>query len=130
VLLVTGSNDTTTPPETDADRAWAKLAARPAWRVDIERAGHQGCSDVGLYLELAPQVEGLPDFVHDYVTSMAADVTGTAGDPWRDTVALHVRILAAFLGASLAIDVAAATREIDAVSILPGVAVTRRGAFA
>jgi predicted dienelactone hydrolase len=128
-LLVTGSNDTTTPPETDADRAWAKLAAEPAWRVDIERAGHQGCSDVGLYLELAPQVEGLPAVVHEYVASMAADVTGTAGDPWRDTVALHVRILAAFLDGALEIDVEPATLELEAVSELPGVTVSRRGSF-
>jgi len=129
-LLVTGSKDATTPPETDADRAWAKLTARPAWRVDIERAGHQGCSDVGLYLELAPRVEGLPAVVHEYVTSMAADITGTAGDPWRDTVLLHVRILAAFLDGALALDTETATRELDAVSMLPGVTVSRRGSFA
>ena len=62
-------------------------------RVDIEDAGHQACSDVGLYLELAPQVDGLPEIVFDFVQSMAADVTGSAGDPWRPTVGLHLRIL-------------------------------------
>ena len=41
-LLVTGGQDVTTPPSTDADRAWAKLGARPAWRVDIERADPTG----------------------------------------------------------------------------------------
>ena len=128
-LLVTGSKDATTPPDTDADRAWAKLAAQPAWRVDIEHAGHQGCSDVGLYIELAPNVDGLPEVVHEYVTSMAADITGTAGDPWRDTVALHVRILGAFLDGALALDPATATRELDAVSMLPGVSVRQRGSF-
>jgi predicted dienelactone hydrolase len=128
-LLVTGSHDTTTPPETDADRAWAKLAANPACRVDIERAGHQGCSDVGLYVDLAPHVEGLPDIAHDYVTSMAADVTGTAGDPWRDTVALHVRVLAAFLVGALGIDTGAADADLEAVSMLAGVTVSRRGVF-
>ena len=55
-----GAQDATTPPDTDAERAWAVLGARPAWRVDIERAGHQGCSDVGLYLELAPASKGSP----------------------------------------------------------------------
>ena len=129
-LLVVGAQDATTPPDTDAERAWAVLGARPAWRVDIERAGHQGCSDVGLYLELAPRVEGLPDLVHDYVKSMAADITGTAGDPWRDTVALHVRILAAFLDGALGIDTDTATRELEAVAKLPGVIVEQRGAFA
>lgn len=129
-LLVVGVQDATTPPSTDADRAWAKLGADPAWRVDVERAGHQACSDVGLYLELAPQVDDLPDLVRDYVVSMAADVTGTAGDPWRDTVALHVRILAAFLDGALAIDVDAATRELDTIAALPGVSVEHRGSFA
>ena len=65
--------------------------------VDIEAAGHQGCSDVGLYLELAPQVEGLPDIVGDYLLTLADQVTGTAGDPWRPTVALHLEILADWL---------------------------------
>ncbi len=128
-LLITGSKDATCPPSTDAERAWAKLGAEPAWRVDIERAGHQGCSDVGLYLELAPQVSDLPDIVKDYVESMAADVTGTAGDPWRETVALHVRILGAFLDGALARDADAATREVDGVSNLAGVTVSQRGSF-
>ncbi len=128
-LLVVGARDATTPPHTDADRAWAMLGAHQAWRVDIERAGHQGCSDVGLYLELAPGVDGLADVVHEYVRSMAADVTGTAGDPWRDTVALHVRILAAFLDGALGLDADTATRELDAVSTLPGVRVVHRGTF-
>ena len=129
-LLVTGSKDTTTPPATDADRAWAKLGAQPAWRVDVERAGHQACSDVGLYTDLAPQVEGLPDFVWDYVNSMAADITGTAGDPWRETVALHVQILAAFLDSALAIDVDNGALAIDAISQRSGVTVSQRGSFA
>ncbi len=128
-LLVVGAHDATTPPQTDADRAWALLGAHQAWRVDIERAGHQGCSDVGLYLELAPHVAGLPDVVHEYVRSMAADVTGTAGDPWRDTVALHVRVLAAFLDGALGIDADTATRELEAVSTLAGVRVVHRGSF-
>jgi predicted dienelactone hydrolase len=129
-LLIAGSKDASTPPATDADRAWAKLGAGTAFRVDIERAGHQACSDVGLYLELAPQVPGLPDFVNDYLVSMAADVTGTPGDPWRDTVALHARILGAFLAGALDIDPATATRELAAVAMLPGVSVSPRGSFA
>ena len=56
-------------------------------------------------------------------------MTGTAGDPWRDTVALHVRILAAFLDGALEIDVEQATLELEAVSALPGVTVSRRGSF-
>jgi hypothetical protein len=68
--------------------------------------------------------------VRDYVASMAADVTGTAGDPWRETVALHLRILGAFLDGALERDTDGANREIERVADLAGVTVTRRGSFA
>ena len=123
-LLVTSAHDATTPPATDADRAWAKLGARSAWRVDVERAGHQACSDVGLYIELAPHVDGIPDIVQAFVASMGADVTGTAGDPWRPTVAQQIRILGAFLNGALDIDSEFAARELTAIAALPGVTLT------
>ena len=129
-MLVVGMQDKTTPPETDAYRAWAKLASQPAWRVDVERAGHQACSDVGLYLELAPTVPDVPDLVRAFVTSMAADVTGTAGDPWRETVALHIRIAGAFLQGALGLDADTAERELAAIGGLDGVDISNRGGFA
>ena len=106
MLMLVGMRDATTPPELDADRAFS--AAGPlARRVDIEAAGHQACSDVGLYLELAPQVPELPDFVGDFVRSMADNITGTAGDPWRPTVGLHLELLATWLDEVLQTDSAA-----------------------
>ncbi len=129
-MLVVGTQDKTTPPETDADRAWAKLSAQSAWRVDVERAGHQACSDVGLYLELAPTVPDVPDLVRAFVASMAADVTGTAGDPWRETVALHVRIAGAFLQGALGLDADTAKRELAEIGALEGVQIAKRGTFA
>jgi predicted dienelactone hydrolase len=96
-LMIVGARDLTTPPDTDADRAFAVLAGKHARRIDIEHAGHQACSDVGLYLELAPRVEGLPDLVADFLQSLAEQVTGRVGDPWRPTVGLHLRILGAWL---------------------------------
>ena len=123
-LLVTSTQDGTTPPADNADRAWAKLGAVDAWRVDVERAGHQACSDVGLYIELAPHVEGIPDLVREFIASMSADVTGTAGDPWRSTVAQQIRILGAFLSGALDIDAEFAAQEFSAVAALPGVTLT------
>ncbi len=96
-LLVAGAQDRTTPPTTDGDRAFAAFGSADARRVDVDAAGHQACSDVGLYLELAPQVAGIPDLVVGFVSSMAADVTGTPGDPWRPTVGLHLEILGGWL---------------------------------
>ena len=128
-LLAVGARDATTPPGTDADRAWAKLGAQPAWRVDVDRAGHQACSDVGLYVELAPHVEGVPDLVRAFVESMAADITGTAGDPWRPTVALHAQLLGAFLDGALGIDPVSARAEFAEIANTPGVRVEARGDF-
>jgi predicted dienelactone hydrolase len=112
-LMVVGARDLTTPPDTDADRAFAVLATKRGRRIDIEKAGHQACSDVGLYLELAPKVAGLPDLVNDFLQSMAEQITGTAGDPWRPTVGLHLRILGAWLDELFDRDGERAGRELD-----------------
>ena len=120
-LMIAGVRDATTPPDTDADRAFAVLAAKRARRVDIEHAGHQACSDVGLYLELAPQVEGLPDLVTEFLASLADQVTGNAGDPWRPTVGLHLRILGAWLDELFDRDPDRARRDLDEVARTTGV---------
>ena len=123
-LLIVGARDMTTPPDTDADRAFAAFGRADALRIDIEHAGHQACSDVGLYLEVAPKVPGLPDLVTAFLHSLADQVTGTAGDPWRPTVSLHLRILGAWLDEILDRDPARARRELESISEMPGV--TRR----
>jgi predicted dienelactone hydrolase len=120
-LMVVGAHDLTTPPDTDADRAFAVLAANRGRRIDIENAGHQACSDVGLYLELAPQVEGLPDLVADFLRSLADQVTGRTGDPWRPTVGLHLRILGAWLDELFDRDTDRARRDFDDVARTAGV---------
>jgi predicted dienelactone hydrolase len=120
-LMVVGAHDLTTPPDTDADRAFAVLAANRGRRIDIENAGHQACSDVGLYLELAPQVDGLPDLVADFLQSLADQVTGRTGDPWRPTVGLHLRILGAWLDELFDRDTDRARRDFDDVARTAGV---------
>ena len=75
-------------------------------------------------IELAPHVDGIPDIVQAFVASMGADVTGTAGDPWRPTVAQQIRILGAFLNGALDIDSEFAARELTAIAALPGVTLT------
>lgn len=101
LLLVGGTADTTTPVDADTHRAFDAAGSSDAHVVEVVAAGHQACSDVGLYLELLPQVDGLPEFVHDTVTAMASNVTGTAGDPWRPTVALHLELVAVWLRGTL-----------------------------
>ena len=101
LLLVGGTVDTTTPVDADTHRAFDAAGSADAHVVEVTAAGHQACSDVGLYLELLPQVDGLPDFVHETVGAMAADVTGTPGDPWRPTVALHLELVTVWMDATL-----------------------------
>ena len=75
-----------------------------AHRIDLADAGHQACSDVGLYLELESRVSGLPEIVAAFLASMTDQVTGRAGDPWRPTVGLHLRILGAWLSDVVGLD--------------------------
>ena len=105
-------------------------AAQPAWRVDIERAGHQGCSDVGLYLELAPQRRRAPR-----ARARLRDVDGRRHHRNRGRpVARHRRAPRADPGRvprrrARASTPTTATRELEAVSLLPGVSVRQRGSF-
>ncbi len=122
-LLVAGAQDRTTPPATDADRAFAAFGSADARRVDIADAGHQACSDVGLYLELAPQVAGIPDLVAGFISSMAADVTGTPDDPWRPAVRLHLEILGGWLDEVMGTRTVPVGRGLAAVAERPGVTV-------
>lgn len=121
-LLIVGALDQTCPPDTDADRVSGTVTRADARRFDLAAAGHQACSDVGLYLELESRVDGIPDIVAAFLASMADQVTGRAGDPWRPTVGLHLRILGAWLDDVLGIDTDGATRELAAIGALPGVA--------
>ena len=89
VLLIGGIADTTTPVTIDIEGALPHLTS-PVTKVLLEGVGHQGCSDVGLYCEVAHTIEGIPPMVLDYLDTMSADVTGTPGDPWRPVLGSHV----------------------------------------
>jgi predicted dienelactone hydrolase len=127
-LLIAGGHDATCPPDTDTRPAFAALGSPDARCVDIDHAGHQACSDVGLYLELEPHVETLPDIVGDFLHSLADQVTGRAGDPWRPTVALHLRILGAWLDDVFDRDTAQARSDLDGIRQIPGVAMQHAAA--
>ena len=120
-MLIVGARDATCPPgHRRRPRAPGPSTRADARRFDLAEAGHQACSDVGLYLELEARVEGIPDLVAAFLASMADQVTGRAGDPWRPTVGLHLRILGAWLADGFGIEPGAA-RELAAVAERPGV---------
>lgn len=103
VLMVVANQDVTTPPSTDADQAWNLLSARTdrvgelSRRVDIDHAGHQASSDFGLYAELAPRVENLPDLLRDYVKLVVDESPPEWIHKWRTTVLQHVVLINEFL---------------------------------
>jgi hypothetical protein len=47
-------------------------------------------------LDVLPHIEGVPEFVTDFLATMAADITGTSGDPWRELLQRHVELTTAF----------------------------------
>ena len=103
VLMVVANQDKTTPPTTDAEKAWSFLSAREgrvgalSQRFDVDQAGHQASSDFGLYAELAPQVENLPDMLRMYLKSVVDDSPAEWITAWRTTVLRHVVLIDDFL---------------------------------
>lgn len=103
VLMVVANQDKTTPPTTDAEKAWSFLSAREgrvgelSQRFDVDQAGHQASSDFGLYAELSPQVENLPDMLRMYLKSVVDDSPAEWITAWRTTVLRHVVLIDNFL---------------------------------
>lgn len=103
VLMMVGQRDLTTPPSTDAEPAWSAISSRSddvgtlSRRHDLVDAGHQGCSDFGLYAELAPNVPGLPQIVIDYLGSIADESPDNWRESWRGNVRSHVEWIDRFL---------------------------------
>ena len=95
VLLIGGSEDTTTPVDLNVHHPATHLDSVTA--IVFEEVGHQGCSDIGLYGELAPTIADLPPEIVAIIQDMTTSVTGRAGDPWRPAVLRHFQELSAFL---------------------------------
>ena len=125
-LLVVGTADTSTPPETDADRPWALLSGSPTWRLDIEGAAHQAASDVPLYAELAHHIPDLPDIARDYLQSSAIGTATAAGRSWREVMRLHVAAIWAFLQVTLNLDPDEGLAAADRFEDEPGLLLRRR----
>jgi predicted dienelactone hydrolase len=103
VLMVVANQDKTTPPTTDAEKAWSLLSAREgrvgelSQRFDVDQAGHQASSDFGLYAELSPQVENLPDMLRAYLKLVVDESPAEWIHAWRTTVLRHVVLIDDFL---------------------------------
>ncbi len=125
-LLVLSEFDQTTPTATDGDRPWQLINADPIWRMDLAGAAHHASSDMGLYLELAGQLPGLPPMVTAYVAMMSGEMAGQHMRPWRDGLVLQIRAIAAFLDIVLPIDRVRGEAEADRLARVDGVQLQRR----
>ena len=96
-LIVAGDKDATTPVETNIHPVLPQLKKDKTTALLLQNVGHQGCSDVGMYIEVAPTVEGVPDFVLEFMGTMGDDTTGTAGDPWRPVIEAHIELVRTWL---------------------------------
>jgi predicted dienelactone hydrolase len=95
VLLIGGAEDTTTPVDANVHAPSEHLSS--VTTLIFDEVGHQGCSDIGLYGEMAPTITALPEEIVAIVRDMATSVTGRAGDPWRPAVERHLAELSSFL---------------------------------
>jgi len=103
-LLVVASDDTTTPPATDADRPWEIIGrdvdvASPVWRLDLAGAGHQAISDISLYAEMVDHVPGIPAIVRTYLASQLPPADAAPSRHWRDRIRVQVAGAWSFLEA-------------------------------
>ena len=121
-LMIVSTHDRTTPPEVDAERPWALLRARPAWRLDLAGAGHHASSDIALYAELAAHVPNVPERVREYLEFTAGSSEPTGGRSWRELLAVQIATIWAFLQLALDMDREAGQAEAERIDSLPGVA--------
>ncbi|CAB4365629.1 MAG: hypothetical protein F2681_05020 [Actinobacteria bacterium] len=119
-LLIISMDDTSTPPDSNADRPWALLPGKPVWRLDIAGAAHQACSDVPLYAELAGRIPGLPAIARDYLQSSAIGTAVVGDRSWRQVMQVHVEAVWAFLQVVLDLDVDEGRAAAERLEQLPG----------
>ena len=96
-LIVAGDKDATTPVDSNIHPVLPHLDAQATTALLLANVGHQGCSDVGMYIEVAPTVPGVPDFVLEFMQTMGDDTTGTAGEPWRPVTEAHIELVTTWL---------------------------------
>ncbi len=69
-LLLSGTEDETTPIATNTERPWELVSGRPLIRVDIVDGGHQSFADVCEYQQIAAELpddlQALKDVIDDY----------------------------------------------------------------
>lgn len=72
-MLISGTLDDVTPIRTQTERAWKRLGAEPAYRVDLKGGGHQSYSDVCYYSQLVDARPSLPAPIVNAIKTRTTD---------------------------------------------------------
>lgn len=59
-MVITGTDDQTTPIEPESSQAFDRVSSGFNYRVDLEAAGHQSFTDVCDYQQKLPTIDGIP----------------------------------------------------------------------
>jgi len=102
-LLLAGKADETVPLAAAAERPWAKISASPAWRVDLDRAGHNSFTNV-CDLLAALQDAGLPPALLAFLVAAAEEGCSPALIPIAQAHALTVQYVLSFLRTTIGHD--------------------------
>ena len=105
-LLLAGVSDETVPLDAAAERPWAEMSGSPAWRVDVDRAGHNSFTNVCDLLDALVDA-GLPPALLAFLVSSAEEVARSL-IPIEDAHRLTVQYSLAFLRTTIGHDSLAA----------------------
>ena len=102
-LLLAGVSDETVPLDVAAERPWAEISGSPAWRVDVDRAGHNSFTNV-CDLRDALIDAGLPPTLLAFLVSQAEEGCAPSLIPIEDAHRLTVQYALAFLRTTIGHD--------------------------
>jgi predicted dienelactone hydrolase len=102
-LLLAGVSDETVPLDAAAERPWAEISGSPAWRVDVDRAGHNSFTNVCDLLDALVDA-GLPPTLLAFLVSSAEEGCAPSLIPIEDAHRLTVQYSLAFLRTTIGHD--------------------------
>lgn len=70
-MVITGTDDQTTPLDPESTQAFEEVNSGYAYRVDLEAAGHQSFTDVCDYQQKLPTIDGIPAQFVDVIDEFA-----------------------------------------------------------
>jgi predicted dienelactone hydrolase len=80
-LVMVGTDDKTTPPTPNVDRAFAETSSETVYRVDLVSAEHQSFSDVCDYQDFFPTLENPTQAVLDLIEDLAIEACSDGDMP-------------------------------------------------